>query len=64
MTYLIVAIPEMPPSKISYTIAATKNGFSLVLPLSGIIILGLTFILTLTLVFYFLIDFLRKRQKV
>lgn len=63
LTYLIVAIPDMPPAKISYTVATTKEGYSLVLSLTGIIVLGLICILILTLVFYFLIGFLRKRQK-
>ena len=63
LTYLIVAIPDMPPAKISYTVATTKERYSLVLSLTGIIVLGLICILILTLVFYFLIGFLRKRQK-
>jgi hypothetical protein len=63
VTYAIVAIPDMPAGKISYTVATTKDGFFLVFSLTGIIVLGLTFILILTLIFYLLIGFLRKREK-
>lgn len=62
VTYAIVAIPDMPPGKISYTVATMGPTF-LVMSLTGIIVLGLTCILVLTLVFYFLIEFLRKRKK-
>jgi hypothetical protein len=63
VTYAIIAIPDMPPGKISYTVATTTNGFFLALSLSGIIVLGLTCILVLTLVFYFLIGLLKKKHK-
>jgi len=63
VTYAIIAIPDMPPGKISYTVATTKDGFFLSLSLTGIILLGLMCILILTVVFYFLIGFLRKRKK-
>jgi hypothetical protein len=62
VTYIIVAIPDFPRGTISYTIV-TKGPTFLVLSLSGIIVLGLTCILVLTLVFYFLIGFLRKHKK-
>jgi len=63
VTYALIAVPDMPPGKISYTVATTKDGFFLALSLTGIIVLGLTCILILTLVFYFLIGFLRKPKK-
>jgi hypothetical protein len=63
VTYAIVAIPDTPAGKIAYTVATTKDGFFLVFSLTGIIVLGLTCILILTFVFYFLIGFLRKRKK-
>ncbi|MBN2603661.1 MAG: hypothetical protein JXA91_05990 [Candidatus Thermoplasmatota archaeon] len=62
ITYTLIAIPDMPPAKISYTVATTKDGFSLVLSLTGIILLGLSCILILTVGFYFLIGFLRKTK--
>lgn len=63
VTYAIIAIPDMSPGKISYTIATTKDGFFLALSLSGILVLGLTSVLILTVVMYFFIGFLRKRHK-
>ena len=63
VTYAIIAIPDMPPGKVSYTVATAKDGFFLALSLTGIIISGLICLLILTLVFYFLIGFLRKREK-
>lgn len=62
ITYIIIAIPDMPAGKISYTIASTKDGFFLALSFTGIIILGLSCILLLTVGFYFLIGFLRKTK--
>jgi hypothetical protein len=62
ITYTIIAIPDMPPGKISYTVATTKDGFFLALSLTGIVILGLSCILLLTVGFYFLIGFLRKTK--
>lgn len=57
LTYAIIAIPDMQPGKISYTVATTEEGFFLALSLTGIVALGLTCILIFTLVFYFLIGF-------
>ena len=62
VTYIILAIPDFPPGTISYTIV-TKGGTFLALSLSGIIVLGLTCIMVLTLVFYFLIGYLSKKKK-
>jgi len=62
ITYTIIAIPDMSPGKISYTIATIKDGFFLALSFTGIIILGLSCILMLTVGFYFLIGFLRKTK--
>jgi hypothetical protein len=63
VTYAIIAIPDSPPGKISYTVVTIKDGFFIALSLTGIIIVGLTCVLILTLVFYFLISFLKKHQK-
>lgn len=62
VTYAIIAIPDMPPGKISYTVVTLNDGFLLALSLTGIIILGLMCILILTLGFYFLFGFLRKKK--
>ena len=62
VTYAIIAIPDMPPGKISYTVVTLNDGFLLALSLTGIIILGLMCILILTLGFYFLIGSLRKTK--
>jgi uncharacterized BrkB/YihY/UPF0761 family membrane protein len=62
VTYIIIAIPDMPPGKMQYTIV-TKDGTFLAMSLSGIIVLGLTCIFILTLVFYFLIGYLSKKKK-
>lgn len=63
LTYAIIAVPDMPPGKISYTVATTKDGFFLALSLTGIVVLGLLCILILTFVFYLVIGFLRKPKR-
>jgi hypothetical protein len=57
MTTTLVALPD-----ISGTFEITMSGStpSFLLPLSMIIVIGLTCILVLTLIFYFLIGLLRK----
>lgn len=62
VTYAIIAIPDSPAGKISYTVATTKDGFFLALSLTGILVVGLSCILILTVVFYFLIGWFRKRK--
>ena len=63
VTYAIIAIPDSPAGKISYTVATIKDGFFIALSLTGIIIVGLTCTLILTMVFYVLIGCLKKHQK-
>jgi phosphotransferase system glucose/maltose/N-acetylglucosamine-specific IIC component len=58
-TNTLVAIPDIE----KFQITITGNTPSYLLPLSVIIVIGLTCILVLTLIFYFLIGFLRKAKK-